>query len=848
MSSRTFYNLTKGITARPRSRRLREAGGYYPVLTLGKYISSGAGQVVEGGSNGLLEEIVDNNGVVVGIKALHDISIIKDTVDGQEELRNVTEVLRHLDYRNVGTEQEPVYGLVVESDLWICDSQGVPTTNISELLRGYTYIKSTEYYEVHPTETEPEASDDVAYSALRAREEFLDDSDIIKSADYYTEHEETAPEATDEKVYSALAAKENFISKTEDTTVSAVLTFTKGIKFGNYVATASGGSVFRDSDDAWHIEADYFHVRRKLTANEVEVQRSTHIGGRVINSPASMICSRVEEFGTYYRCYFNRDDADGRRIYNQFAVDDQALVQTFNLSRQADGTAANHFLWRLVIAVGGDYIDLSKEDCASGSDAPLAGDSIVQLGNRNVTSRQGAIIEASVDASISSGYVPYIRVYQGIRNYSLPAPTVNLNPTRSSIQGEFYTATGVNMTTYMSNVYAMAQDASTVAGNAATAASNAAMVAGNAATAASNAQTTANTAVNNAATAKSRADSAYDLADSADGKADTNAASISTLNGQVTAIAGRFNANGHLTELGYYVLGSYFSELWNSTFYSNGTLKNTSGLVTTADYATLMSQYFNNNGTLKNTAGLVVASGTGDNAFATLFASSVTSQGIAKTAEIQTWVRGQISGITLTADQINFDGYTIINGNFEVDNSGNLKIHGGIEATNTVYTAGNVNYVIRAIGNSYFYGNLYQAAGAGSDMLQATNISVLANSKLSLYAGGKLEIASSGSITLEGKLSLFAKIVSSGTSLFLSQNSEYHYFLMKQSSNLTFYLGTVTDGQIVMVKQCEGTVTLSGSIRKGSSTVSSYVIGDGKTAILVGCSDGYWSLSLTSSL
>lgn len=36
MSSRTFYNLTKGITARPRSRRLREAGGYYIAINAGK--------------------------------------------------------------------------------------------------------------------------------------------------------------------------------------------------------------------------------------------------------------------------------------------------------------------------------------------------------------------------------------------------------------------------------------------------------------------------------------------------------------------------------------------------------------------------------------------------------------------------------------------------------------------------------------------------------------------------------------------------------------------------------------------------------------------------------------------
>ena len=69
-----------------------------------------------------------------------------------------------------------------------------------------------------------------------------------------------------------------------------------------------------------------------------------------------------------------------------------------------------------------------------------------------------------------------------------------------------------------------------------------------------------------------------------------------------------------------------------------------------------------------------------------IFSEQVNAQGIAKTAEIKTYVDGKIAGITLTADKITFEGYTIINKNFQVDTNGNLTavnadINGKITAT-----------------------------------------------------------------------------------------------------------------------------------------------------------------------
>ena len=55
-----------------------------------------------------------------------------------------------------------------------------------------------------------------------------------------------------------------------------------------------------------------------------------------------------------------------------------------------------------------------------------------------------------------------------------------------------------------------------------------------------------------------------------------------------------------------------------------------------------------------------------------IFTEQVNAQGIAKTAEIKTYVNDQIAGIKLSADQITLEGYTTINNGFRIDTSGNM--------------------------------------------------------------------------------------------------------------------------------------------------------------------------------
>lgn len=206
----------------------------------------------------------------------------------------------------------------------------------------------------------------------------------------------------------------------------------------NFANGSTGFGIYQDESGNYHLDIDFVNIRRKLTVDEIQVQQSSYIGGRQWNTAAGIICNRVEDKGTAWRCYFRTTDAEGRVVRNTFAVGDQAICETFNLDRQAGGTAGNHYYWRLVTGRGDDYIDLSKTDCDAGSDAPQAGNNIVQLGNRTDASRQGAICWDSVT---DGG--PYVRVYKGISSYHLPEPRIDLNPEKSTIKAKLVSeATG----------------------------------------------------------------------------------------------------------------------------------------------------------------------------------------------------------------------------------------------------------------------------------------------------------------------------------------------------------------------------------------------------------------------
>jgi hypothetical protein len=214
---------------------------------------------------------------------------------------------------------------------------------------------------------------------------------------------------------------QNFLNKLKPDTAQEVITFLKGIEFGDdFVKDGSGAGIYKDDNGQWHIDTDYLHARKKLTAEEVEIMKTSHIKGKVVNSAGGFVISRIEKISGAWRCYFVQQDGDGRRVYNSMRKNDLALCETFNLV-DAGGQLSNHYWHRRVSAVGTDYVDIADntnvDDYASGSDIPQVGDEVVQLGHLTDEDRQSAIIQSAAGED-----APYFKIIKGINSFTLPHP------------------------------------------------------------------------------------------------------------------------------------------------------------------------------------------------------------------------------------------------------------------------------------------------------------------------------------------------------------------------------------------------------------------------------------------
>lgn len=212
-----------------------------------------------------------------------------------------------------------------------------------------------------------------------------------------------------------------YVRKDIDDRVSSILTFLNGVHFGDdFEKDLRGAGIYRDEHGSWHIDTDYIHARKKLTAEEVEVMKTSHIKGKVVNSAGGFVISRIEKTNGAWRCYFVQQDSEGRRVYNSMRVNDLALCETFNLI-DAGGQLSNHYWHRRVKEVGTDYVDIADntnvDDYASGSDVPQVGDEVVQLGNLTVKERQSAIIQSAAGEG-----APYFKIIKGINSFILPPP------------------------------------------------------------------------------------------------------------------------------------------------------------------------------------------------------------------------------------------------------------------------------------------------------------------------------------------------------------------------------------------------------------------------------------------
>ena len=256
--------------------------------------------------------------------------------------------------------------------------------------------------------------------------------------------------ASDTNVLSALRSLATFLRKDKADSTEHLISFLGGLTSDNIesLSFASGpfGTGFiikRDPKTGRsYIETDELYVRLKAYFDTLEIKHLSHVGGRIVASPAGMECVKVETVSAEYeslydktgspitdsggeevlvpsirgeqayRCYFKQTDGS-REIVNEFAVDDLAQCREFNVKTGVSHNVSNRYYWRRVVGLGDDYIDLSVTDCDDGSMDPEAGDTIVTIGNKSDTSRQHVVFLSSYDDD-----APSIKLYSGIDSYS----------------------------------------------------------------------------------------------------------------------------------------------------------------------------------------------------------------------------------------------------------------------------------------------------------------------------------------------------------------------------------------------------------------------------------------------
>lgn len=237
-----------------------------------------------------------------------------------------------------------------------------------------------------------------------------------------------------------------FLRKDKEDTANGLITFLKGLLIGK---NGSGITVLENGMS--QAVVDYLYVKVKAVFDELEVKKKTYVGGEQVISHAGMKCNRVDELDDVYRCYF-KEEEDGIEIENQFTPGSLAIAQECNIKTGISHHVGNRYYWRLVTAVGENYIDLSKTVCDPNveNDVPVAGDDIVGLGHKTDITRQAAIILSSVN-EVS----PSIIMYQGINDFTLTGKDVisfdfdkSTGKSRMKVYGDTYIGDR-DRTTYM---------------------------------------------------------------------------------------------------------------------------------------------------------------------------------------------------------------------------------------------------------------------------------------------------------------------------------------------------------------------------------------------------------------
>lgn len=247
------------------------------------------------------------------------------------------------------------------------------------------------------------SSDSKVYTVKRSLATFFKLTDIIKST--------SSDKMTDDKVLSAKKTDSTYIRKDKDDIASGKVTFKGGVvsdkvQSESFTPGFSGNGYRIGYDDQGNAVAEFdkLVIRKDASFNEVVINQISFTLGATVFSCGGFVVTDVEEREEAYRCYY--DNKEGKR-YSGMVVGDFARMQIY------DASSANivRYAWREVVAVGDDYVDLSKTK-TDGTAVPQEGDNIVQFGNLTDPARQSAVL---IDANNGGMIV----IYAGINSFNL---------------------------------------------------------------------------------------------------------------------------------------------------------------------------------------------------------------------------------------------------------------------------------------------------------------------------------------------------------------------------------------------------------------------------------------------
>lgn len=287
---------------------------------------------------------------------------------------------------------------------------GMQFGNIGRLSRIQSYEKKL-YDEYQATYT---VGDNTPYSRMGSIEKSIEASayaeriGIASGVGVYvirSKYDLTTP--TDTNVYSALYTALEYLSKRKGGNIAGPVTFDKSLTTSDFKQgelMGAGAGIYDDGKGNKVVEADKIIVRKEAIFNELVINQTTFQRGTTVFSSGGCRLTAVEEYDTYYRCYY---DNKHELRFAGLEVEDLARCQRYDSSY---GDIVKYY-WRLVVGVGDDYVDLSKADC-DGAGVPEVGDDIVQLGNRTDNSRQSAVVISPLNGGA-------VEVFAGVNSFSL---------------------------------------------------------------------------------------------------------------------------------------------------------------------------------------------------------------------------------------------------------------------------------------------------------------------------------------------------------------------------------------------------------------------------------------------